>query len=549
MFNSRTLLHSASVATIAFLISINNAYSKTNSVDSQEFKNIQKLYYQTADNQAPEILQQMRFYYNNSTAWLEFTNYEFLINGKESNKLVRIFIGKPVESTRDNKNTKEQIIEIFDPEISFVFQNAVLNYWNKLPENQKTSLMDLAKAIQIGYSAVNYHFGFKDSLEAEPITQSINSPEDLLVFVVSECEKYKKLALESNDKNINKIETLSNIKEKTELGFTAYYPNPIYLGDIALYTRPKGMSYADYIKNSRNEDMQDIFGSIDEELLLSNNKNITEDKYIGILKATFERLYPKKNLKPQKETCPIKGTVSDGICYTYKDIKQLTHDDIKIYSSVYAFRGDGRSLKKIQEDRGFFLNLASRPIKYTGDDGWSFAGYDDDCHLYTASKNYISATRNIEYTSDYPGSTYVVLAKVGVEIPTTKTNHHKEIAVPISIKWEDVAGVREKIRGVVFLKDDLIAKDPENFWKLLQAFGEKFRYKVLQKITKNCHENSNNLSAISDCKKWNTKILDFDKEDAQVTCINDNTDDDSFYKEELCVKFESWFKLNNVPRR
>ena len=71
----------------------------------------------------------------------------------------------------------------------------------------------------------------------------------------------------------------------------------------------------------------------------------------------------------------------------------------------------------------------------------------------------------------------------------------------------------------------------------------------LKNLNIECHENSNDLNAIGDCKKWTTKILDFDKEDTQIMCMNDNTDDNNFYKEELCAKFESWFRLNNLPRR
>ena len=99
-----------------------------------------------------------------SKIWFEFTNFKFLVNAKSPNGLVRIYIGG-VDEKYDLENVYRQPIGIYDPESAFVFQDAIIKFWNNLPENHiRDSNLMLFRALEVGYSALSYHFGFSDSL-------------------------------------------------------------------------------------------------------------------------------------------------------------------------------------------------------------------------------------------------------------------------------------------------------------------------------------------------------------------------------------------------
>ncbi|MBU0745114.1 MAG: hypothetical protein KKE11_07140, partial [Gammaproteobacteria bacterium] len=278
------ITHLVAIAIFSFFAMINVAYGQEEEKKSYDMEDVlrkveqnmerkreevKNLPYQFKDGTLPKVYGQIAFCHDGSRVWLELNNYESLVNGKESNRLVTVFIGRSDEVAEffdgslliqenslklpfvslEKDNIVREVIEIFDPEAAFVFQDAIVRYWDKLPGDQiLLSFMDLAKAFQVGYDALSYHFGFKNSLDVSEISSSINSPKDLSVFIRSLHKKY-----EDEQTQLNRMVTLDDLKKKEELGFVAYYPNPIYLGEIYWHIRPENMSYKDYMQYGRIE--------------------------------------------------------------------------------------------------------------------------------------------------------------------------------------------------------------------------------------------------------------------------------------------------------
>lgn len=360
MFKIRNIAHSI-IASMSFLSIVASAnfdniekkLEQKQATLKREFKNVS--YENKKDNYLPKIYEeneknaQIFFCHNGSTGWLEFTNYEFMINGRESNKLVTIVIGKSIEDAKNEKNVTKETIEILDPELSFVLQDAILKYWDKINTANIKSLplINVAHAIQVGYNALDYHLGFTDVIDTNCAVNILNL-NDLIELIKTKQQNYKEHAM-----FLNRFITFDDIKKKKALGFIAYYPNPIYLNDIAWYIRPSNMTYQDYAKYSQSD-----MPTLDDTEILSRNyiKSLEHNDYYDILK----RLYPQKSMKlhPKNQDiyfiyCDIEiGEKTNGLRIVQEKIKNIkdTSYDVLLCGSgsmLYLAQIQNGEVKKI----------------------------------------------------------------------------------------------------------------------------------------------------------------------------------------------------------
>lgn len=553
MFKSRCVMFLISISIFSFSAIVNVAYGQTEKING--FKTIDQVLekieqkqkveltlkkefalknipYQVKEEALPKVREQLLLCHDESTAWLELTNYKFLVTGQESNRLVTISIGKPAKE-KITGNTTKKAIEIFDPEAAFVFQDAILFHWDKLGSNPPaSSVTTLAKIIQIGYDALSYHFGAKNSLEISEITESINSLEDLSLFISSNQEKYKE-----QQKKLNRLITSEDIEAKEKLGFTTYYPNPIYLGDIAWYLRPQNMDYKDYARYGKIESSSESLGLACEPGILSksNNANFTEhDDYARIL----ERIYPKK---PITNYCHTKYHE-----YKSSDFKRL---------SAYVFRGDSRSLEDIHETGGFWARLdfkgecaksesceeykefdASKDLEILKgiDEVWKFS--ENTPYPYSADRAYVAPARKLGVAKNFgtSGNVYALFVKNGIELPYIAADQNivdtffKEVAAPAGINWDNVIGMKNNNNNIwlapVFLKNGFELADADNFWEILQLFGGKPQCVNRENrlaLIKNCKDifDSHDTTNASNCENYFHKLIRFNQKDAQAICL------------------------------
>jgi len=471
-------------------------------------------YINQPEGSLPKISQeseQMVLYYNESKAWLELNNYEFLLNGKESKQLVTMFVGKSANDIVNKDSVVKKTIEIFDPEAAFVFQDAIIKYWhnNSSTQIKANSLMDLAQAINTGYHALKYHFAITESQKADTIQTAINSVQDLSDFIDMSHKQYQEYF-----KKMRRLVTMEDIKSKEQLGFAAYYPNPIYLHKLAWYLRPQNMQYDTYSAYGLAEDLGG-----DPEMLLEKNPPVPAEpnEYYDILK----RLYSGKNYRRSPD---IK--INPDYNYTYSDIKSLRYIDFKPLPPVYVFRGEDRSLEEVNKDKGFdsaFVRckaLPEDPDDYNDSDAeylyslckkyileakakngnydiekikeldFIWAMHEKKMAIYT-DKAYISASRRFITAQFYGNYAYALLTRKGIDVPNflEKENdvngYHYETIIPLHADFKDVVGVRKnscrpkQAIGPVFLQNDFDKKDSDNFWKLLQIFGGKSQVKPI----------------------------------------------------------------------
>lgn len=479
----------------------------------------------------PTTADQILFCSDDTRAWLEITNYEFLINGIESDKLVTIFIG-----TKGSSGVvKKESIQIFDPESAFVFQDAILKYCAKNSQFGDTFL-DLAKIIQIGYNALDYHFGFKNSLgDVNEITTSINSPQELYCFIKSTYHNTYKTQAES----LGRFVTAEDINRKKELGFIAYYPNPFY-NAATWHIRPQDINYDDYKLVDYNESL--TFNEDGLEFLFKKGIVTEHNEFYDVLK----RVYPDKILSLMHKSCPLK----DYKDYEYSDIKELTYKDCTPLHPIYLFRGDSRSLEEIFTANGFESEVIRGGVllgdegsmdlifkKYSIDkekikkgeydlekimkidDFWLFP--ENGLELYSDAI-YVSASRVFSVANDYSvgflpenkkGNVYAFFTKKGIDVPSLINACH-ETVVPLKVNFTDIVGTRASyigtkddyrgqddkkyLIGPVFLKKDFELIDADNFWKTLHLFGGKNQFK---KMTQEQKEQVEKIADSSDCEE------------------------------------------------
>lgn len=442
----------------------------------------------------PKVEEQMFICKEGYKVWLELTNFEFVINSKESNKIVTIYIGVVGDK---NKATKIPI-EMYDPETAFVFQDAIIRFWEKESQTDSDShYQKLARALQIGYQAVAYHFGFTNYLNvartdpqeedfcekldlnklynASKHNTPINSPYVILPLYKNLHEKYKAQAL-----SINIFVDKAKVEKRKKLGFVAYYPNPIYLGNIAKYLRPSSIGYDQYNDVRQFDIMNEIRC---EEKYYTKNDRVHYD-YCDEYTQILDQVYP------------------DGMAHinSIYGLRQFKFDRV----SAYGFRGDDRSLEEVYDYGGFWKRIQDiNGSTYFSKDKdrlladpkfWEMenGGGAMDKTLHTASQCYVSTSRNQFITKTYGGNVYLVFAEGGLNIPMNIANKNintagiMEIAIPGGIGWDNVIGVRESVKlyagpernsgyltGPIFLKESLAQHEPDNFWDILQVFGGK----------------------------------------------------------------------------
>lgn len=136
--------------------------------------NITNVPYQP-NNGLPHSKQQLVLISAPQATWLQLENYEFLLNSKESNKLITAYIGivngqkiTPALAQQQTQARQEKIIAILDPESVYVFQNAIVNYWNQV----EVINLSLEEAITSGFAALSYHFGATNQLSYKPISSN-----------------------------------------------------------------------------------------------------------------------------------------------------------------------------------------------------------------------------------------------------------------------------------------------------------------------------------------------------------------------------------------
>ncbi len=423
---------------------------------------------------------------NDQVIWLEFKNYEFLINGKESNQLVLVYIGKFKEQkineqiVSQQNNVKKLAISILDPESVYVFQNAIVHYWNQ-PDISK---LTLAGAVLEGFNALDYHFGVINKLVKNNYSHKACLPfTELSTLINSRIETYKK-----QQEKLNRLVTIEDIEKKKELGFSAYYPNPFYLGDIAWYIRPQNMDYLAYA-SSRVESASESLGIWCEPGTISKSTSSDLPQH-DVFTDILERLYPEK-----KDPKSINGQPNRYHEYKFSDFKRI---------SAYVFRGDIRLPEEIYRDDGFWAYSKDKSFNIKTDlaalakidQPWQF--HEDSPYPYTDGKAYIPTAKKFGITKNYGNNIYALYARNGIEIPFIIGNQdisgiiYKEVAVPVRVAWQDVIGTRannQLLIGPVYIKKGFEVEDANNFWIILQLFGGKPQCIDVERrfdILKNC---------------------------------------------------------------
>ena len=141
--------------------------------------------------------------------------------------------------------------------------------------------------------------GFVDSISLPP--SQLEACEDKLnedpLENLLELQKYLHQKYTSEAKSINRLVTREIIEKRKAQGLTPYYPNPIYLGDIAKYIRPKDMDYKTYVRKSRG-DLGFYFDYMNcKKGYLSKESNINYD-FHDESRSILERLYLITLLSP-----------------------------------------------------------------------------------------------------------------------------------------------------------------------------------------------------------------------------------------------------------
>ena len=455
-------------------------------------KNVQ---YEFKD-ESPIAGKQVMLYHDDSKVWLELTNFEFIIDRrKESDKIVEVYIG--IRGNKDKATPYK--LDFLDPEATFVFQDKIIRFWDKLPKNTKIdNNTKIIEAIIKGYAALSYHFAFADSLEtaeqnllkivmgAQDIIEQHTNHEKILYLYNIIHQKYKEEA-----KSIDRLVTKKDIEENKSIGLTAYYPNPVYLDDIAWYIRPEGMSYREYVEKSKMDLRFDEFFVHCNKEYLSKYSDINYDhcdEYDPIL----HELYPDM---------------------TYVNSTKLCYSDFE-RKSIYAFRGDGRPPHEVYTHDGFwavgFKCGNTKDNMFKNKSGWSMEDFGGERYSNFA-KCYISTSKIAAVANDYARYTYVISVEGGLSLPYRFGKRHvqdvgiREVAIPGGTGWENVVGVRARdagngittlgigdkshFIGPIFLKTDLAETDRENFWKILAIMGGKTQCantKIIPEIAEAC---------------------------------------------------------------
>lgn len=460
----------------SFLVVTSATYGKEGNISAREFKNIS--YIVKSDGSLPKSSDQIFFCHNESVAWLELTNYEFLINGSESNKLVTVFIGITKEQAAIEKDIIKEAIEILDPQSVFEFQNYILTDWDQ-------------KAVQDRYNLV---------------------------------ENYKEQA-----KAIKKFVTHEEIKNKAALGFTAYYPNPIY--------------YAD--SNNKLFLNQELFGLKGDPGVLLDNSAPQElnEFHEDVIKKLYPEIVPRIT---DSKSCSKKH-LGD---YKFSDFRFYSYKDLKPLPLCYVFRGSFMDLEKTYEEKGFKSemisgyqslagdsiedfyqqhNISSQDIKdgnydleylKTIGDFWKFR---EQAFMLNSDKAYVSSSKSFNIAKIYAdaevddrcddanrdvceavkasmniksktGYIYSIATKKGINLPTLLTDEegnelaHHEVVIPVKVDFKDIVGVRmsykEQLVGPVFIRNNLELTNPAIFWTLLQLYGGKPQTKEIPEVTK-----------------------------------------------------------------
>ena len=449
----------------------------------------------------PKVEEQLAICTNGTKIWLELTNFEFLVNSKESNNIIKTYIGD-ITAADNLETTERHVIEIFDPETAFIFSDAIIRYWDEFAKNTKEdTYLKLAQTIQQGFSAINKHFGFINPLEIKNPDKP--SFKDLVEFYDLLQQKYKAEAM-----SIDRFVSSEKIKQLKDLGFTAFYPNPIYLGDIVWYARPDVMNYNDYVaKLDKN-----FHGPTNcNKNYLSKFADVSYN-YCDDYTRAIERWFPS-------DISFLNATNT----YSANDFKRV---------SAYAFRGDSRAINDLNKDSGFWPQLCIRPNSEAIDSKECKKQLLHDENYWQiplcgnrpcpGGKAYISTSKFIDITKSYGKNVYVVFAEGGLHLPADFDGKKiydsfmdpKEIAVPGGINWENILGTRERKEarentppysiGPVFLRNSLAENDSKNFWEILQIMGgkpqcsstdttAKMTAMCLASLTNNNNENTKNF--------------------------------------------------------
>lgn len=444
---------------------ITKLIKENEAADKQPNKHIFKNIYYEFKEILPEIEEQMFICTDGNKVWFEFTNYEFLINGNKSNNMVKIYVGD-VSSNNNLHATAKQSFEIFDSETTYVFMQAVLKFWD--------SNRDLAQALKAGYQAIFYHFGFPDSLEDQNADGMASSFNELVEFWRVLQEKYKTEA-----KRIERLVTIEDIEKNKQLGLNAYYPNPAYLGDIAIYKRPPGMSYPEYINTGKLKTYFMGQGLYCNKNYLTKSPDINFD-YCDEYNKILEEIYP------------------DDIIYL-NNTNKFHFSDFKRIKNIYTFRGNNNSPDEVYATKGFWFTTS----KYIGNSQVSYSIKDNKqtiledrsfweipvssgifSSLHHSGRAYVSTSKLISVAQGYGKYVYVILVNGGLVLPEDFKGKKiydfglREIVVPGGVDWKNIIGVTEQSHnsysiGPVYLKQSLAQEDPKNFWEILQIMGKK----------------------------------------------------------------------------
>jgi len=305
------------------------------------------------------------------------------------------------------------------------------------------------------------------------------------------------------------------------------------------YKRPLEMPYDDYAASTK---IADPFLSGDPGYLTNHNvkpqqQNLVYDK--------LKRLYPLRNETPALQDdalCPI---ITQNNHLGFSDIRDFTHQDIKLMPPGYVFRGAGMSLTEAYQSNGFQAPDARNKDPDTlgkllnQDDNWRFGNGAD--HVATM-KMYISASRNIEVAKSYGGdsNTFVFFTDQGIDIADTvvqtndgKMPYHYETVIPIKVDFTAIAGVVKNnvitgnANSPIYLQNALLLNDPQNYWQILQIMGGKPQVNISQDkqsqllsiIEKSFDDLYTNQSFVH-CKELiKIKLGAIDNDNAELACI------------------------------
>jgi hypothetical protein len=322
------------------------------------------------------------------------------------------------------------------------------------------------------------------------------------------------------------------------------------------------MSYVEYIKADISH--RQITRNFDDPGTLVN-KNVLpkENEYYSILKRIYPDLEDLNAWSLLPKYCPLK---EPGQRYVYTD--SITHKDFTVLAPAYVFRGDDRSLLDIYRNGGFTaiafrdkehdpygcgLDMNNLAAIKKEDGFWKFFKGYAKC---STDKVYLYTSRNFDIAKSYSnwsgkskeGNVYALFTTQGIDCPTLLKNKngksaaYEETVIPVKADWEEVIGNRitndDYLVGPVFLRKELVLKDVDNFWKILQLFGDKQQYEnsIKYSIGKQAngyaklYKNIFNRFYVgcASCEEY-TKFIygeDLDQQTLQAYCLN--------YKDESC---------------